>query len=455
MKRKKRILIVDDDQDLCGLLSRYLDGKGYQTESYYSGSEALNILKKEKYHLVLIDYRLPDGTGNDLLKKIKVVAPKTRAIIITAYSNLKQAIIAIKLGAYDYVVKPIIPDEFLKTIEAALENAGIGFPEDTSHFDDLVEKSNYVLGQSKSALKIREMVDMVAPTDFTVLIQGETGTGKEFIAMGLHKKSKRISRPMVAVDCGALSENLSSSELFGHVKGAFTGAIRSKEGSFERADGGTLFLDEIGNLSYANQMKMLRVLQEKVVNRVGSEKDIPVDVRLIVATNEDLKEKVEKGEFRKDLYYRLNEFTIDLPPLKNRKEDITEYCDLFLKKANKRLNKDVKKIKPEALSAISTYEWPGNLRELQNTINRMVLLAESDELGLMDLPQKISLRVEKFKMSAEEENLLKSAAAIAERNVILKILEETGHNKEKAAKKLKINRKTLYNKIKEYRIEDH
>ena len=450
----KKILIVDDDQDICLLLDKFLSKKGYETSTAQNGASATEILKQDKYDLVLCDFKLPDLNGLELIQKIKVINPEAALLLITGYSDVKVAVKAIKLGAFDYVTKPLYPDEILITIENALASK-----QKQKQPSKSGKKKRFIIGESPQAQQIMKHIRLIAPTDMSVIIQGETGTGKEFVANEIHDNSKRKPQPFVAIDCGALPKDLAGSELFGHVKGAFTGALNDKEGSFESANGGTLFLDEIGNLSYENQVKLLRVIQERKIKRIGGTKDIPINVRIIVATNENLADAVKNGTFREDLYHRFNEFQIQLSPLRERKSDIKVFARYFLDNANADLNKQVKDFDPEVLAKMKDYYWHGNLRELYNVVKRSVLLAQSDTVTLECLPEEIKSPVyfeqsePQAVESQEDASNLKSVSKIAERDAIISVLEKTGYNKTKAADVLKIDRKTLYNKMKSYNID--
>jgi len=447
----KKILIVDDDQDIRLLLDKFFGKKGYKTNTASDGNTAVDILKEEKYDLVLCDFKLPDINGLELIQKIKVINPEAALLVITGYSDVKVAVQAIKLGAYDYVTKPLYPDEILITVEKALESK-----KKQKQSAKPKGKKRFIIGESPQALQMMKHIKLIAPTDMSVIIQGETGTGKEFVANEIHNHSKRKSNPFVAIDCGALPKDLAGSELFGHVKGAFTGALNDKEGSFESANGGTLFLDEIGNLSYEIQVKLLRALQERKITRVGSNKDIGIDVRVIVATNENLQEASQRGHFREDLFHRLNEFSIEVPPLRERQEDIMVFGEFFLEMANKELGKNVEGFAPKAMEVLSSYPWPGNLREMKNTIKRAVLLCTEKCIDTRCLPHEVVYNEEDFfekYLDSPQGNDLKASAAAAERKVIIDTLKAAAYNKTKAAKILNIDRKTLYNKMNEYKID--
>jgi len=489
----EKILIVDDNNDICLLLERFLSKQGYKTASVQRGEDGLILLRKESFELVICDFKLPDIDGLEMLRRIKVLNPSTAVIIITGYSDVRIAVQTVKHGAYDYVTKPLYPDEILYTIKNALERRSQSLtqssdssanttPASTTSTKPASAKSSgsknsiapdgkrFIFGKSRVAEQLQKHIDLIAPTDMSVIITGETGTGKEFVANAIHLKSKRGDKPFVAIDCGALSKDLAGSELFGHVKGAFTGAMADKAGSFEFANGGTLFLDEIGNLSYDNQIKLLRVLQERKIRRIGSNQDIAVDVRIIVATNEDLREAVRQGRFREDIYHRIAEFEIHLSPLRERKADIMIFAEHFLELANQQLEKDIIGFNDEAKDKLKDYFWHGNLRELQNVVKRAVLLTQGDYIEADVLPQEIIAPlyltpedtvgaqvsydparpgVPVISQSAAN---LKSVSENAERAAILKVLEKTGYNKTKAAEVLNIDRKTLYNKLKAYDI---
>ena len=444
------ILVIDDDSYICNLLVNYLEKNGYQTQYSLTGNKGIKLIEKKKFDLVLSDFRLPDGDGMEILKKIKELKPDLPVIIMTAYADVRMAVKLIKSGAFDYVTKPIQPEEILNLINKATINHN---KKETRNFTG----KDFVVGKSKGIQAVMQHVKVVAPTDITVLIEGETGAGKEYIAKAIHYASPRKNKPFIAVDCGAIPKELANSELFGHIKGAFTGAINDKVGFFEQAKGGTLFLDEIGNLPYENQVKLLRALQEKVICRVGDNKDIKVDVRLIVATNADLIKLLEDNEFREDLYHRINGFKIDIPALRERGEDILEFVDFFINKANESFQKNVIGLDDDVKKLFLEYDWPGNIRELQNIINRAVLLSGNQFIRPEVLPQEIT------QLSGEQESGipeiagsmsdLKEATEITEKEVIANALIKANYNKSKAAKMLNIDRKTLYNKIKQYEIE--
>jgi len=449
----KKILIIDDDLYICNLLVKYLQQHGYQTEGTISGLKGLQLIDKKSFDLVLCDYRLPDSDGSKILGHIKSKNPAIPVIIMTAYADVKIAVKLIKAGAFDYVTKPIHPEEILQLVGKAIESR------QQKEVSMSFEKG-FIVGKSPAIHEVMQHVKAVAPTDITVLIEGETGSGKEYIARAIHRASKRKDMPFIAVDCGAIPKELANSELFGHVKGAFTGAINDKIGYFEQAKGGTLFLDEVGNLPYENQIKLLRALQELIISKVGDNKSIKVDVRLIAATNGDLLSQLEEHEFREDLYHRLNGFKLKLPSLRDRGEDILEFVDFFINKANKAFNKNISGLDEVLEKIILQYHWFGNIRELQNVINRAVLLSQTDILSIDVLPDEIKYNTHQnstiktqFALHKNGPTELKEATEVTEKEVISNALINSNYNKSKAAKILNIDRKTLYNKIKLYEIE--
>lgn len=459
----QNILVIDDDKDICLLLAKFLGKQNYFVNMAHTGEEGLRLLRTTDYELVLCDYKLPDLNGVELLQKIKVLNAGVAVIIITGYSDMKTAVEAFRYGASDFITKPLYPDELLVTIRETIlknqlkRNGQLALPEGIGEIKkskvDTSSTASFVVGISEPSRAVQKHIELIAPSDMTVVINGETGTGKEFVAQSIHKYSKRAGNPFMAIDCGALPKELAGSELFGHIKGSFTGAIADKQGSFEMADGGTIFLDEIGNLSYENQIKLLRVIQERKIKRIGATREIPIDVRIIAATNENLDTVVKEGRLREDLYYRLNEFKIKLLPLRERKEDILFFADFFLKKANQALAKDVKSFSPKVKEYLLHYYWHGNLRELNNVVRRAVLLTAGDEVQPEGLPPEITQTTMPVAGIAHEHvGLLKSIAWTAERQAILDALEKANHNKSKAAQILNIDRKTLYNKLSLYNI---
>jgi len=428
------------------MLQSLLNKKGFETDIAFSANEGLKKLGILKPNLVISDFRLPDINGLDLLKQIKGLHPHMPVIIMTSYAEIRTAVNAIKLGAYEYVTKPLNPEEILVLIHSAIEKSSSDQKADKS------KKIEFIRGKSPNSVQIDQYINLVAPTDMSVIIEGESGTGKEIVARRIHEASARKNKNFVAVDCGALSTDLAGSELFGHTKGAFTGAITDKKGQFEFAKGGTLFLDEIGNLSYEIQIKLLRAIQERKIKLLGSNTDIDTDVRLLVATNEDLIKEVQDGKFREDLYHRLNEFKISVPALRDRKEDIKLFAENFLSLSNQELNKNITHLSDEFIAKLEAYNWPGNLRELRNVIRRALLLSSGDRVESISLPPEILNYSDKVQLSGSTTDL-KQIQASTERDKIIDILKEVNNNKSKAARLLNIDRKTLYTKMKQYGIE--
>ncbi|NRS90294.1 two-component system response regulator HydG [Flavobacterium sp. 7E] len=438
-----KILLIEDDISFCKLLEKFLTKNNYTVTTSFSAAEARSAVKKENFDLVLTDLRLPDDDGIGLMTEIKATFPDVPVILMTGYSDVNTAVKAIKNGASDYISKPFNPDEVLIVITNALQSSSVATPIEKKISKP---KSNsdeeYVKGISKASVKLAEYIKLVSPTDMSVLIIGESGTGKEIIAKSIHQQSLRKDNNFIAVDCGAIPKELAASEFFGHLKGSFTGAISDKIGYFEAANGGTVFLDEIGNLSYENQIQLLRALQERKIKPVGSNKEIKVDIRILTATNEDLREAVKNGDFREDLYHRINEFSIHSPALSEREEDLMVFAEFFLQKANDQLNKDVLGFSPEVVAIFQKYPWPGNLRELQNCVKRATLLTQTDFIESNVLP------VEFFQKTTSTNGDF--SLSVNEKEAILNALDRTNNNKSEAAKLLKITRKTLYNKLKLY-----
>lgn len=462
-----KILIIDDDPDMCLLLTKFLTKKGYAIQTAQSGHKGLAKLKEEKYDVVFCDYRLGDMDGKEVLREIKTQYPETVVLIMTGYSDIKTAVDVMKMGAFDYISKPLIPDEVLNVLSKAAQGPGgvnqTSGGETTQRVRENVRTDNsrslldYLAGESAVAKELYRQVDIVAPTNYSVILFGESGTGKEVIAKTIHERSDRGSKPFIAMDCGTLSRELAGSELFGHVKGSFTGALSDKTGHFELANGGTLFLDEVANLSYEIQASLLRVLQEKKFKRVGGTKETDIDVRIIVASNENLQDAFQKGKFREDLYHRLNEFMINLPPLRDRKHDIPLFANFFLEKTNAELGKDIRSFDDDVLEAFVNYAWPGNLREFRNVIRRATLLTTGNCISIKTLPAEIANAQPRYSAPVSlnhDDNFkqadLKNAAVIAEYDTIMRVLKEVNNNKSKAAEVLNIDRKTLYNKIRQY-----
>ena len=458
------VLVIDDDVDMCALLDRFLSKNGYVVETAHSSSKGIEKFKAGNFDVVISDFRLGEKKdGKDVLLEIKEHNPRAVVLIITGYSDIKIAVDVIKSGAYDYITKPLVPDEVLSVLSAALRTtASYPLPvADDAATNKSVKKNKvfnaeFLTGQSMATKELYNQIAIVAPTNYSVILNGESGTGKEVIAKTIHNLSTRKNNPFIAMDCGTLSNELAGSELFGHVKGAFTGAINDKEGHFELANGGTLFLDEVANLSTEIQASLLRVIQERKFKRIGGTREMEVDVRIIVATNENLQEAYRKGKFREDLYHRFNEFAINLPALRNRKEDILLFADFFLQKTNVELNKVVDGFETDVLEMFINYPWPGNLREFRNVIRRCVLLTHNGKISAATLPGEITRGcILPPLQQAPTENRsvsldLKDTASRAEYETIMHVLKEVNFNKTKAAELLKIDRKTLYNKIKTY-----
>lgn len=479
----KKVLIIDDDLDMCTLLGRFLTRNDYDVDMAHSAVKGLLKFKENNFDIVLCDFRLGDKDGKDVLMEIKAVAPETIVLIITGYSDIKIAVDVIKLGAYDYITKPLIPDEVLKVLQDALSNGTTNnnaqFSQSNKPLNNVANREfpgnqEFLVGEAATTKDLYKQIEIVAPTNYSIILYGESGTGKEVVAKTIHNMSDRKDKPFIAMDCGTLSKELSGSELFGHVKGAFTGALTDKEGHFELANGGTLFLDEVANLSYEIQASLLRVIQERKFKRVGGNKEMPVDVRIVVASNENLQDAYRKGKFREDLYHRFNEFSINLPPLRDRKKDIPLFANFFLQKAKAELNRDLEGFSSEVMQMFINYPWPGNLREFRNVVRRSVLLTQDGLVAANTLPWEITnptlspvtgatQSVEKVRGLEEETpttNIkkdydLKDAASKAEYEAIMNVLKEVNYNKTKAAEILKIDRKTLYNKIKSYEESNH
>lgn len=496
-----KILVIDDDRDITTLLQKFLSKNGYTVEVANSGKEGLPAVEKFEPDLIMCDYRLDDMNGSEILTRIKEANPDLPVIIITGYSDLKTAVNVIRLGAFDYVTKPLLPEEILHTIKKALGARGTGgSTKHTSSGSSQTHTINngadeYLFNQSPESESLYRQIELVAPTHYNVIIYGESGSGKEGVARAIHKMSKRSNKPFVAMDCGALSKELAASELFGHEKGAFTGAVAQKKGQFEHANGGTLLLDEVANLPYDVQVMLLRTIQEKKMRRVGGNKEIDIDVRILVASNERLSDAARTGKFREDLYHRFNEFSIDVPPLRARKSDIMFFADKFLKDTANELGKKIDGFSDEVRRIFLNYPWYGNLRELKNVIKRASLLADNKKIEVTGLPfelvnhtkltfeesdnpapavkyQETPTRTEEpYKNPVVETNdtthvydnhapaeehktvNLKKAAQEAEYEAILDALKKAGFNKSKAAEILGIDRKTLYNKMKRINIE--
>lgn len=448
------ILLIEDDLTFSRILEGFLTRKGYQVTTAHKGKDGLRAFESKSFDFILLDYRLPDTTGMDILLEIRKTNAAVPIVIMTSFNDIRTAVKAIKSGAYEYITKPVNPDELLMILQQALKKEK-DKEKTVPAGAESSDQPQFVTGSSPEAKELHEMIKLVAPTNMSVLIEGESGTGKENVARTIHRMSPRAKGPFVAVDCGSLSKELAGSELFGHVKGSFTGAMTDKIGQFEAAHKGTIFLDEVGNLSYDVQVKLLRAIQERVISPIGSNKEVRVDVRIITATNDDLAESVRKGEFREDLYHRLNEFKLKVPALRDRGKDLYEFLDFFKEEANRELQRSVKAFDPEVLKLFENYDWPGNLREMRNVVKRAVLLTRDDTVSIQSLPQEMieSMRAMETREKTAGVYDLKALQEVQEREMILKTLQEVRYNKSKAARILNIDRKTLYLKMDKYGIE--
>jgi DNA-binding NtrC family response regulator len=452
-----KILVVDDDPEILEVIADVLREGGYAVDTAPDGKKAIKSIDAEFYDLIVTDLKMPKVDGMKVLRHVVDQSPDTMCIILTGYGTIESAVEAIKAGAFHYITKPIKSGEILMVVAKALKYK-------------LLERENILLrqqlrkkyrfenfvGDSRPIQEVFELIEKVADTDSTVLVTGESGTGKELIAKAIHYNSYRRDNPMVVINCGAIPEELLESELFGHEKGAFTGAHKSRIGRFELANGGTIFLDEIGDMSPNLQVKLLRVLQEQKFERVGSTRTIAVDIRIIAATNQDLLSAVKKGKFREDLYYRLNVIPIKVPPLRQRKSDIPLLVDFFVKKFGQEKQKHVRGFTPKAMDIMLKCEWPGNVRELENFVERVIILANSDEIGLDDIPEYMkgeAATVESFGVTIPKGDIpFDHAVEEYEKKLILQALNETNWVKTKAAKLLKMNRTTLIEKMKKKKI---
>lgn len=443
------ILIVDDNRDIQFTLSNILKDQGYGTICAPDGERAIKEVKKKSPNLALLDIKLPGMDGMKILEEMKQINKDLTIIMLTAFGDVKDAVRAMRLGAFDYITKPFDNEEIVLIVKKALQtqylSKEVEFLRKRLGERTVIEE---VMGESPQIKQVLNQVNIIAPTNMTVILQGESGTGKELISQMIHQRSKRLDKPFVAVDSGAIPETLVESELFGYERGAFTGADERKEGKFEQANAGTLFLDEIANLTDGIQMKLLRIIQEKKVQHLGGKKDINIDVRIIVATKTNLSEAMRVGKFRDDLFHRLNEFHINLPPLRERKEDIPVLAKYFLEEANNELNRNIKGFSNEVMKFFLSYNWPGNVRELKNLIKRAVLLSDAEQIN------PIHLSINNTAVSQNKVNPInglssfEDASKAFERDLIKNALEKADGNKIKAAKILQINRKALYRKMK-------
>lgn len=451
------LLIVDDDLTLAIMLRTWLSKQGFEVETASSVKAAgKKLLEDGPFDLVLSDLRLPDEDGLFLLQWMKQKQVSTPVIIMTSYAEVQNAVEAMKQGAADYIAKPVHHEILLQKIQEVIRTPRPSSPAPAPQPQGgrttpppagttTIDHKKYLEGKSEAARQLYNYVALVAPTPMSVLITGASGTGKEYVARRIHSLSKRADKPFVAIDCGAMLKDLAASEFFGHVKGAFTGAVTDKTGAFVEANGGTLFLDEVGNLSYDVQVQLLRALQERRIRPVGSTQEIEVDIRLVCATNENLPLAIERGEFREDLYHRINEFTLRMPALHERGRDILLFADFFLQQANEELERHIMGFEPKAVEAMMNYNWPGNLREMKNLVRRATLLAQDDIIRLADLGPSLQTPAATTGLQLHNED--------TEKQRILQALEATGGNKSKAAQLLGVDRKTLYNKLKLYDLQ--
>lgn len=451
------LLIVDDDLTLAIMLRTWLSKQGFEVETASSVKAAgKKLLEDGPFDLVLSDLRLPDEDGLFLLQWMKQKQVSTPVIIMTSYAEVQNAVEAMKQGAADYIAKPVHHEILLQKIQEVIRTPRPSSPAPAPQPQGgrttpppagttTIDHKKYLEGKSEAARQLYNYVALVAPTPMSVLITGASGTGKEYVARRIHSLSKRADKPFVAIDCGAMLKDLAASEFFGHVKGAFTGAVTDKTGAFVEANGGTLFLDEVGNLSYDVQVQLLRALQERRIRPVGSTQEIEVDIRLVCATNENLPLAIERGEFREDLYHRINEFTLRMPALHERGRDILLFADFFLQQANEELERHIMGFEPKAVEAMMNYNWPGNLREMKNLVRRATLLAQDDIIRLADLGPSLQTPAATTGLQLHNED--------SEKQRILQALEATGGNKSKAAQLLGVDRKTLYNKLKLYDLQ--
>ncbi len=500
-----KILVIDDDMDICHLLKKFLSKNNYEVMTAHNGEMGLKILDDMQPDLVMTDFRLGDMDGSEVITAIKSRMPHVPILVITGYSDIRIAVNVMKLGALDYITKPLLPQEILMTIQRAIVVSSFSNKEQSSSDETQNEtpsvktdekaskiskpssksKNGYIEGKSVAAQALLRQIDLVSPTNYSVIIYGESGSGKEIAARMIHDKSPRANMPFVAMDCGAIPKELANSELFGHEKGSFTGAIGQKIGLFEMANGGTLFLDEVSNLTYDVQISLLRVVQERKLKRIGSNKEINLDVRIVVASNERLSEAARKGKFREDLYHRFNEFSLEVPPLRERNTDIMLFADYFLTQISSDLGRKMLGFESEVEKVFQSYPWYGNIRELKNIIKRAALLSDGEWVQAKALPFEI-VNHEKLAFGIPENEAdmiveqtpsrthhqpanmvysapqtqpqpqpfnLKSAAQDAEYEVIMQTLQNAKFNKSKAAELLGIDRKTLYNKLKKLGIE--
>ena len=449
---KPRVLIADDEAQIRRVMVLLLKDTGYEVLAVENGRKALDVLADFDPHVVLLDEQMPVLTGTQALIRIREMRPNQIVIMVTAFGSVSLAVDAIKSGAYDFIEKPFDNDNLLLKVARAVEHCML--KNEVKYLKTKLGNNTTIIGENSGLKQVMAQVRQVAQTHATVLVNGESGTGKELVAHALHNNSTCAQGPFVAINCGAIPLSLMESELFGHEKGAFTDAREAKAGTFEKASGGTLFLDEIGELPLDAQVKLLRVLEERKVTRVGSSRAIPVDVRIIAATNRDLEDEVRLGRFRLDLFYRLNVFTITIPPLRKRPQDIPLLVDYFLAKHNKALELSVTGITQEAMESIKAYEWPGNVRDLENAIQSAMILACNGILSAENLPMRVKGYVQGENLLRDEENQngMRNIQAQFEKELIMDTLKKNNYNRSLTADALGVSRKTLFNKIKRYGI---
>lgn len=456
------ILIIEDDLTFGLMIQKWLNRKGFVANKSSSLREARHLLEETTPDLILSDLRLPDGDGISLLSHLRDEGLTTPFIVMTSYAEVENAVLAMKAGATDYIAKPFPPDLLLEKISEALRSSKLSAvnevagatpqgqepsaPDKAAVHDAEASTPIYIEGESEASKLLYRYVDLVAPTPMSVLLLGASGTGKEYVARRIHAKSPRHDKPFFALDCGAIPREVAASEFFGYRKGAFTGADCDKQGAFEAANGGTLFLDEMGNLPYDIQVQLLRALQQRVVRPLGSTEEIPIDIRLVCATNEDLAQRVRDGQFREDLYHRINEFTILMPELKDRGSDLFLFANLFMRQADEELGRHVSGFTQAAQSLLASYSWPGNLRELNNVVKRATLLAQGELIGTDELRLTMNPEVPVSTTAPLHDDA-------TERQLIADALRAARGNKSKAARLLEVDRKTLYNKLKKYGLE--
>jgi len=452
----EKILIIDDEKSICDLLSVVFEKEGYEVKKSYTAAKALELIESEDFDLILTDIRLPERSGMYILKQVKKTKPEIPVIMITAYGTIKQAVEALKAGAADYVMKPFDMDELKIIVANCMEKKRLQ-EENVFLKKELSEKYSFenIVGKSKKMIEIFSLIEKIAAIESTVLISGESGTGKEMAARAIHYLSRRRERPFVTINCGALPEGLLESELFGHVRGAFTGAVVDKKGMFEVAHKGTLFLDEVGETSQLTQVKLLRALQEKTVRRVGGTSEIPVDVRIIAATNQDLKRKIENNEFREDLYYRLNVISFEMPPLREKKEDIPLLVHYFIKKHCEKVGRKIKRVAPEVMNLFESYLWPGNIRELENVIERIVAIEDRETITEDCLPEELlAAHGPEIELAIHPGFNLNETVDTIAKQYVQQALYKTGGNLKQAAEVLGINYRSLRYLIEKYQLKD-